>query len=488
MRKYIGYYRVSTEEQRKGNFSLETQREQVRATAEREGISLVLELDESHSGWTPGARPKFEQALQLMQRDPTIKGIMVSRVDRLSRNMIDGATVLEVLQRSIYSVADGEISPDDPSAVLKFNILLATSKHSSDQHSKRVQNGMKKRAEQGYFTSVRPFGYLVDSSTTPTSSMLDPDRAHLVQELFEVVRSRRLTLVEAVKWAKNRGLRTRTGRSLSKGAVHFILTNPAYYGMIKSKHGVFPGKHDAIVSKELFDAVQEILSRGDGASVKHSNPFKGILICAHCGRHLTLTEKNKGGKTYRYYHCYGPKSECPRPSFSEQQLSDSLVSVLQGICLPDEGIEALKALVAESQDKDHAYQRERNARILTLQAEIQEKKDLCDIAVRKNLKGIIDDQAYTQVVKELNNEIEEIHQRIAELRSEELPRFVNLEDLFELLKQGPELYLLQDSEERAEMLRMITSNCLLSTDSIVPIYRKPFSGVAEGLNSGNWWR
>ena len=96
MRKYIAYFRVSTEEQRKGNFSLETQRERVRATAEREGITLVLELEESHSGWKPGERPKYEQALKLLERDSTIEGIMVSQIDRLARNMTDGTRLLNI--------------------------------------------------------------------------------------------------------------------------------------------------------------------------------------------------------------------------------------------------------------------------------------------------------------------------------------------------------------------------------------------------------
>jgi hypothetical protein len=84
----------------------------------------------------------------------------------------------------------------------------------------------------------------------------------------------------------------------------------------------------------------------------------------------------------------------------------------------------------------------------------------------------------------INNEIELINHKTDDLLADELPHFDSLEDLFELLKRAPELYIQQNHDERARMLRIVTSNCEVTTGSIVPIYRTPFSGIAEGLDSG----
>ena len=92
-----------------------------------------------------------------------------------------------------------------------------------------------------------------------------------------------------------------------------------------------------------------------------------------------------------------------------------------------------------------------------------------------------------QVTDELSTESDVISTRIDELRSVELPRIDDLDDLFELLERSPELYLAQSIEMRARMLQMVTSNCRVSRDSIVPVYKKPFSGIATGLETGKWW-
>ena len=208
------------------------------------------------------------------------------------------------------------------------------------------------------------------------------------------MRARKLTLDQATDWARERGLRTERGNSLARSDIHFILTNPAYYGVVRTKYGLHRGSHETIVSQRLFDEVQELLNRGLAGTAKHENHFKGLLTCAHCGRALTLTNKTKGGKHYRYCHCYAPKAECPRPTFAESKLSDALGSVFEGIHVSPGISSMLRQLIEESQAEQHEYQRTRNAQILTLQAELQAKKEEQHAALRKHLSGVIAEDAY----------------------------------------------------------------------------------------------
>jgi len=309
MRKFIGYYRVSSEEQRKGKLSIPTQQEDCHGWAQRHGVRIVREFIESHSGRWPKARPVYEEALEYLRTHPDVEGIIVFQVNRLARNLTDGSYLLEVLRKSVVCLEYGEICPDDSTGVLTFNILLSVGAHYSAELSRRVRRGMRARAERGHFVGVRPLGYIVDDTVQPHSSKLDPDRAHIIRELFEAVRDQKMTLDQATEWARARGLRTSKGREPARSEIHHILTNPAYYGMVRTKDALYPGRHEPIISKELFDGVQEILNRGDGARTKRENPFKGLLKCGHCGRQFTLTEKLKAGKTYRYLHCYGPRQE-----------------------------------------------------------------------------------------------------------------------------------------------------------------------------------
>ena len=487
MRKFIAYYRVSSEEQRKGKMSIPTQVEDVRAEALERGVRIVEEFGEAHSGRFPRARPEYERALTYLKQHPDIEGIMVFDVSRLARNITDGGRVLEELRRSLIVLGHGEISPDDPDAMFQFNVLLSASTLYSGQLSRRVTRGMKARLERGEFPGSRPLGLLVDSSVTPHSTKHDPERAPLIREMFEEADSQRMTVDQATLWAKKRGLRSRKGRVLSRSEIHFILRNPAYCGMVRSKYGIVPGRHVPVISRQLFDRVQEILDKRPAPAIGHRNPFKGLLHCAHCGRQITLTERPKGGKTYRYQHCYAPSGQCPRPSYREEELSDLLVAVLENVAMSPELSRALRQVAKDAQAQTQTYQREVSARVLALQAEIQRKREQKLAALRKHLEGLADEEMYLQVQAELDTEIALAEEKVRQLRAATPPRPDDIDRLFELVERGPALYLSQSTQERARLLRIVTSNLEVGTKTVVPVYRKPFSGIAEYVRTGDWW-
>ena len=436
MRKFIAYSRVSSKEQTL-NYSLGSQDGGMLEFCARNDIEIVHEEREDHSARTHSTRPGFQRVVDLLRTHPEIEGIVVDFVDRSARNMLDFAYILEELERTIISVREGEFRPDDPGSMFHAYMLAAQAKFYSDQLSFRVRRGLAARARDGHFTGVRPLGYLVDETTVPHSTKQDPRRSYIVRELFEIVRSRTLTLDQARDWAAQRGLHSRSGRILNRSEIHYILRNPAYYGMVRTKDGLFTGKHDPIVSKELFDDVQEILTRKLGGTMRHANPFKGLLVCMYCGRQMTLTQKLKRGKIYRYCHCYGPKSECRRPHFAEKKLSDSLAVVFNGIQTSPDIPALLDQLVAEEEGARIGRQRERGALMATLQAEIQSKADQRRAATRKLLDETIDEQAYVQVIRELDGEIAEAERRIEELSGQKQPVLDGVRELFELLERSP---------------------------------------------------
>lgn len=277
MRKFIAYYRVSSEEQRKGKLSLETQQEDCHCWAQKNGIHIVEEFNETHSGRWPKARPVYERALEYLRTHPDVEGIIAFRVNRLARNLTDGSHLLEVMRKSVICLEHGEIRPDNPGAVLTFNILLSVSAHFSSALSVRVKRGMKNRIERGEFPGSRPLGYLVDVSVEPHSTMIDSQRAPLIRELFEAVSGECLNLDEARDWSRRRGIRTRKGNVLAVSQIHHILTNPAYYGMVRSRLGLIHGVHEPIVSKALFDRVKEVITRSSKPGKKRAFPFRACF-------------------------------------------------------------------------------------------------------------------------------------------------------------------------------------------------------------------
>ena len=257
--------------------------------------------------------------------------------------------------------------------------------------------------------------------------------------------------------------------------------------MVRTEHGLVQGVHDPIISTELFDRVQEVVSRPTKNGQKSWSPLRGLLRCGHCGRQIVMTEIEKAGRTYRYCHCYAPKSECSRPSFREEKLSDRLVCVMEGIQLTPDMEAGIRTLVEESVTLRQRQERERLTEIVRLKGEIDRKTRQRVTAGRKHVEGTIDAGDYALIVAEIEDEIGMVTDQVAQLKTMRLVAIEDCAGLFKLLERAPELYRRRSIEERAKMLRVVTSNLNVTEENVVPVYRKPFGGVAEFVRSGNVW-
>jgi hypothetical protein len=97
------------------------------------------------------------------------------------------------------------------------------------------------------------------------------------------------------------------GQRFTKSSLHHLLTNPVYLGKVKYKKEVHPGEHQAIISPDLWQRVQELLrQKGPGTTARTESHalLKGILRCRPCGFAMTPTfAAKKGGNRYRLYAC-----------------------------------------------------------------------------------------------------------------------------------------------------------------------------------------
>ncbi len=372
-------------------------------------------------------------------------------------------------------------------SVLTFNILLSVSAHFSAELSVRVKRGMKARLERGEFPGSRPLGFLVDGSVQPHSTKLDPGRAPLIRELFESVAREGLSLDAAREWSRRRGLRSRGGHVLAVSEIHSMLTNPAYQGMVRTEHGLVQGIHDPIISKELCNRVQEVVSRPTKDGQKSWSPLRGLLRCGHCARQIVMTEIEKAGTTYRYLHCYAPKGECSRPSFREEKLSDCLICVMEGIQLTPDMEAGIRTLVEGSVSLRQQQERERLTEIVRLKGEIDRKTRQRITAGRKYVEGTIDAADYASIATEIEEEIALVTDRIAQLKTMRPVAIEDREGFFRLLERAPERYRRRRIRERAKTLRAVTSDFKVTEENTVPVYRKPSGSVAEFVRSGNVW-
>ena len=130
------------------------------------------------------------------------------------------------------------------------------------------------------------------------------------------------SLSQVSKKAYSEGLVYRkTNAKISKSVVHKILKNLIYYGSFIWDGKLYKGTHEPIISKELFDRVQEVMKekgRRRTRQQKHHWAFQGMLTCGHCG--CTLTAEIKKDR-YIYYRCTGYKGKCPEKYVREEEVA-----------------------------------------------------------------------------------------------------------------------------------------------------------------------
>jgi len=292
------YLRVSTDLQAHGRNAdnLPAQQRICREWCKQSGLPVLQVFTDDGASGRTAERPQFKAMLAFCKKNrDDISHVVVQDISRLARNLGTQNEVITMLGKlNIILVSASEPHIENVSAAGRFgsNVLGAAAQYQSDAASERIRGRMKQAAQSGRFLHRAPIGY-VNTATNGTKNIApDPERAPLVQKIFESIASG--TPAESVrKQITALGLRTRNGRTVSQQGFSQLLRNPAYCGLIRTKQVEARGTFDALVTEELFQQVQDTLNGRRGArptrhhKINAEFPLRGFLLCSKCGRPLT---------------------------------------------------------------------------------------------------------------------------------------------------------------------------------------------------------
>ncbi|MCC7252095.1 recombinase family protein [Hyphomicrobium sp.] len=311
------YTRKSSDEGLEQEFnSLDAQREACEAyvTSQRHAGWVVVPDMYDDGGLSGGTmeRPALQRLLNDIKAGK-VQIVVVYKVDRLTRSLADFAKIVDVLDghnASFVSVTQ-QFNTTTSMGRLTLNMLLSFAQFEREIAGERIRDKIAASKAKGMWMGGNvPLGYDVKDRKLIVSGT-EADTVRLIFRRYAELGSVALLRAELdrngimSKRREGAGGRLSGGQPFSRGALYTLLQNRIYRGEIAHQGNVYPGQHEAIVDRDLWQLVQDKLTanrqeRSLGVGAEAPSLFAGLIVDAH-GCRMTPTHANKRGKRYRYY-------------------------------------------------------------------------------------------------------------------------------------------------------------------------------------------
>jgi site-specific DNA recombinase len=350
------YTRKSTEDGLEQNFnSLDAQRESAEAyiISQKSNGWVCVEDRYDDGGYTGGNidRPAFQRLMADVEAG-RVNCIVVYKIDRLSRSLMDFARIMETLERKEVSLVSVTQHFNTTSSMgrLTLNILLSFAQFEREIISERTRDKMAAARRKGKWTGgMQLLGYDLAHDTGGSRLVVNKAEAERVRTIFRLYLEEgsmmaALNAIRKLGW-KTKQYETQEGRQrggaqFDKSTLQKMLTNVAYLGKTTYKGDIFDGEHEAIIDEDIFGQVQGLMRRNrfsGGKYVRNKSAalLKGLVRCKHCGCGMSHHFATRENKRYRYYVCVKAQkqgwSQCPAPSLPAKELEDFVVQQIKGL-------------------------------------------------------------------------------------------------------------------------------------------------------------
>lgn len=270
---------------------------------------------------------------------------------------------------------------------------------------------------------------------------------------------------------------------MGRAAMHTLLQNPIYHGTIRWAGKLYDGKHDPLITRALFERVQQRMRDGGHPKPKTRLffPYRGLVTCGYCGCQMTAATAKK---RYVYYRCTLSKGPCAQPYIREDRLGERLVSVVEGVHLSAEQVGELLELMRGGKEERTNDRLQRAAELARRREKIARRREA---AYEDKLDGRIAEERWMEMERKWSQEEFTLKCEAELIGEDNTPPVDDVAATLELLNMAPGLYMRQNDEQRARLLKALAWNCTIEGERIVPNYRSPFNLVAEGARSATWY-
>lgn len=406
------YTRVSHSSQ-EDNTSLESQKTECERYAARKGYNVVEYFGGTYESAKTDDRKEFNKMITFVKKSKNIAYIIVYSYERFSRSGISGAKIVQdlMLEQGIMTLAASqELDPTTAAGQLQQNMLFIFGKMDNDMRRDKTTTGMRELLRKGYFPYNPPIGYtnLVKGRAVDHQIVVN-EEGKLLRKAFEWKANQNMANATIVRKLRELGLKT------NEKTLGYVLANPFYCGIIVSKllpEEVIVGKHEPMISKELFLKVNNIVAENRHHPVSHKDedvnlPLKRFMRCAKCETPMTGYLVPKKG--LYYYKCRLKGCHSNKSAKQAHEQFKQLLSVFQVhpdyVELTGEYIKELFTVVLNDQFEDQRM----------IKAKMTEVNERIEAVQERFAIGAIDNDLYSKFVSKYSNEREDLQKQLAKM-------------------------------------------------------------------------
>ena len=393
MKKAAIYIRVSTDAQFEEGYSVDAQKEQLTAYCVSKGIKKHdYYID---GGWSGSniERPELERLINDV-KSGQISHVVVYKLDRLSRSQKDTLYLIEdvFMPNNVDFVSLTEsLDTSTPIGRTMIGILAAFAQLERETIRMRTRMGMLERVKEGYWMGGGrvPFGYDYDKENGVLVPNKDADKVRKAYDLY-------------IKGYSPQNIANMLGLKYDRLTIQ-ILKRKSNYGIIEYNGVEYQGRHEPIISKEVYDqAMSAMINRSITRTYTSEYLLTGLIYCGKCGAKMRYQKwGNKGAKLV----CYSQQTSKPYlrkdPDCEQEKLWADEVE--------DFVIKRLFQLKEERQDMSAVEYSSSALELLIQQKEEVEKK----IKRLYNLYSESEDELLLETINENKVTLSKINKKIA---------------------------------------------------------------------------
>lgn len=370
------YCRVSTEEQAREGISLDEQQERLKAYCRAMGWDdmPLIYIDDGYSAKNL-ERPQLNKLLTDIN-EGTISKVLVTKLDRISRKLLDLLKLIEIFQSknvSFVSISESFDTNTSPGR-LTLQVLGAVAEFERERIRERVFENMLHAANHGKWLSQSPYGYdLIDKEL-----VINDEEVKVVERIFDLYNDKGLGFYTIAKQLNEEGIPSKQKKEWSIRSIKLVLTNPAYKGTLvwnridRSKEKqvekndddwiTVDNSHPAIIDTNTWDAVQKKLQQKQIHPRSKTSPhlLGGLLKCGRCGAAMTIGWMGPRNNRRRVYRCSGNKNKgtCTSKTYNASDVEEWFKNALHRLSkMVDESYVFLIAARAKAEEK-HVVQQQ----------------------------------------------------------------------------------------------------------------------------------